>query len=197
MLSICLFGDGIGEGFFDSKKGGWVSRLSRTFEAPNEELTIYNCSVSGDSTREVLKRFKVESGAREPDIIIFALGVNDSWYFNNKKSQPNVSLEEFKKNIESLISKAHEMDANVTFIGPCNIDESKSMPVEWRPEVYYDNENIKKYNAEIKNICKKHNIKFIETFDLLKQDDFSDGLHPNSKGHKKIFDKILKEINLT
>lgn len=196
MVAICVFGDCVGEGFYDSRKGGWVACLSRYLKAPNEELTIYNCSVSGDRTREVLKRFKVESEAREPDIIIFALGINDSWYFNNNKSHQNISLEEFKKNIELLISKTRGMDSKIIFIGACNVDESKSRPVNWRPEVYYDNENIQKYNNEIKNICKKHNIRFIETFSLLKQDDFCDGLHPNSKDHKKLFDKILKEIDI-
>jgi lysophospholipase L1-like esterase len=29
MASICVFGDSIGEGYYDSKKGGWVSQLSR------------------------------------------------------------------------------------------------------------------------------------------------------------------------
>jgi lysophospholipase L1-like esterase len=31
--------------------------------------------------------------------------------------------------------------------------------------------------------------------DVLQKDDFIDGLHPNQKGHKKMFERIKKHLN--
>jgi len=194
MVSICVFGDSIGEGYYDSEKGGWVSQLSRFLKTPNDNLHIYNCSISGESTREVLIRFDTEIKAREPKTIIFALGTNDSWYFDNDKNKSNVPLNEFKKNVKLLILKSKKINAKIIFIGSPKVDESKVMPIPWRTEVFYDNNNIKKYNQAIKEICNEYKLEFIETFSLLEPKDFSDGLHPNTKGHTKLFEEIKKHF---
>jgi lysophospholipase L1-like esterase len=39
-------------------------------------------------------------------------------------------------------------------------------------------------------MCEKENLYFIDMFDLLKKNDLEDGLHPNAKGHEKIFEKV-------
>ena len=65
---------------------------------------------------------------------------------------------------------------------------------------YYDNESIKKYDLAIEKLCEKEGLVFISMFDLLENRDFADGLHPNSKGHKKMFDRIkqrLEEENIS
>ena len=139
-------------------------------------------------------RFDTEIGAREPATIIFALGTNDSWYFDNNKNKPNVSLDEFKKNLRILIVKSQETNARILFIGPPKVDESKVSPIPWRTEVSYDNDNIQRYNQAIRETCEEYRIEFIETFFLLKDSDFSDGLHPNTEGHTKLFEEIKKHI---
>lgn len=194
MVSICVFGDSIGEGYYDSEKGGWVSQLSRFLKIPNNNLHLYNCSISGESTREVLIRFDTEIKAREPKKIIFALGTNDSWHFDGDKNKPNVSLNEFKENLKALISRSKKINAKIIFIGAPKVDESKVMPIPWRKEIFYDNENIREYNKTLEQICKKYNLKFIETYNLLDNEDFSDGLHPNTKGHTKLFEEIKKQF---
>jgi len=65
------------------------------------------------------------------------------------------------------------------------------MPIPWlNEEEFYDNENIVKYNAVIKKISNNNNLPFIDLLDLLKVDELDDGLHPNSEGHKKMFEKV-------
>ncbi len=59
----------------------------------------------------------------------------------------------------------------------------------WR-DIYYTNENIKNYKNTMKDICEKHNIPFLDIFGLLTNEDLEDGLHPNSAGHKKIFEVV-------
>lgn len=194
MVSICVFGDSIGEGYYDSKKGGWVAQLKKYLQTPNEKLHIYNNSVSGESTREVLLRFDVEIKARKPKTIIFALGTNNSWFFDNDKRKPNVAINNFEENIRKLIEKSQQLNAKIIFVEAPKVDESKVMPIPWRTELYYDNKNIQKYNQVIETICKKKNILFIKTFSLLEKEDFFDGLHPNTKGHTKLYNEIKKHV---
>ncbi|MBU4142032.1 SGNH/GDSL hydrolase family protein [Patescibacteria group bacterium] len=76
------------------------------------------------------------------------------------------------------------------------IDESKVDPIPWLPEVSYKNEYIKRYDKIIKSVCAENKIAFIEIFEKLKKENcknlLEDGVHPNSKGHEKIFE-IVKD----
>jgi lysophospholipase L1-like esterase len=47
-----------------------------------------------------MKRFEVECIAREPDVILFAIGTNDSQYIQ-KKENPRVSLEKYQENLQN------------------------------------------------------------------------------------------------
>jgi len=188
--TICIFGDSITWGAFDPKKGGWVSRLKSYFEI-NEDynVEVYNQGVSGDDTDSLLARFKTECIARKPQIIIFAIGINDSQYMITKDN-PQVSLKKFQNNLIKLINQAKNFSSKIVFIGITKVEESKTMPVFWSSERFYDNNNIFKYNLIIKNLTKKLNLPFMDLFDLLSINDFEDGIHPNSNGHKKIFLKV-------
>jgi lysophospholipase L1-like esterase len=186
---ICAFGDSITWGACDIEKGGWVARLRGYLENNNFNVWVYNCGVSGANTDKLLKRFKVEALARRPNLIIFAIGINDSQYVNSKDN-PRVPLEKFQKNLQELINQAKEFTDQIVFVGLTKVDESKTMPIPWDPIKFYDRENIKLYNAKIKEVCEKNNLLFIEMFDLLNDSDLEDGLHPNSQGHEKMFLRI-------
>jgi lysophospholipase L1-like esterase len=93
--TICLFGDSITWGAWDPERGGWGARLRSYFETNNIEVNVYNCGVSGNNTDDLLQRFKVEATARKPNIIIFAIGINDSQYVNSKDN-PRVPIKNFK-----------------------------------------------------------------------------------------------------
>lgn len=71
-------------------------------------LFIYNLCIQGNTIREILNRFDFEAKFREPDTLIFQAGLNDSKYFDDNKNNPNVSLEEFSKNIMGLIITARK-----------------------------------------------------------------------------------------
>jgi len=183
---ICIFGDSIAWGAVDPKNGGWVAQLWRYFETNNDyDIAIYNQGVSGDNTNDLLARFKVECEAREPQIIIFAIGINDSQYVKTKDN-PRVSLEKFQNNLVELINQAKKFSDKIIFVGLTKVEESKLMPIPWSDEEkFYDNDNIVKYNAVIKKVCDENNFPFIDLLDLLEPNDLDDGLHPNSEGHKK------------
>ncbi len=127
--------------------------------------------------------------AREPEIIIFAIGVNDSSHRKSLNGN-RINFELFKENLETLIEKANLFTKKVVFIGITSVDENKTTPISWNMDVSYENKDIKKYNKAIKDLCEKNNLPFIEMYDLLNKDDLEDGLHPNSAGHEKMFKRV-------
>lgn len=185
MTRICVWGDSIAWGECDHKELGWVNRLKQ--EMYSLKKKVYNASISGDNSEKLIKRFEVECIARKPEIIIFAIGVNDSQYSINKDN-PRVSLEEYEKNMQEAITIAKRMVDRIICVGLTKVVESKVMPIQWDTTKYYDNENIKLYDEKLKLITTKQNISYVHMFDLLNEKkDFEDGLHPNAKGHEKMF----------
>ena len=77
--------------------------------------------------------------------------------------------------------------------------------LEFKPNKFYDNNNIAEYDKDLKlilendnilkELCDENKIKYIPMQDVLQKNDFIDGLHPNTKGHKKIFEQVKKYIN--
>lgn len=201
MTRICVFGDSIAYGAWDLD-GGWVQRLKRflsekTLSEPESWFIIYNLGISGDTTEEVLERIEPELNSRiredEETIIIFAIGINDSQYIHDKNSV-RVSPEKFKINLQSLINLAQKFTSKIIFVGLTPVNESKVDPIPWDANISYRNEYIQRYNDIIDSICKENRIHFIEIFDQWKNLNYNllleDGLHPNSKGHQKIFKTV-------
>lgn len=186
--TINIFGDSIVyAGYVDG--GGWVSRLKNYLEKRKDDyFEVYNLGITGDVTEGLLKRFKIENEARTPNVIMIAIGTNDASYVKSK-NENYVSLEKFENNLLEIIKQAKEFTDEIIFIGLIKSDESMVMPAPWATDFYYDNKNIEIYNSKIKEICEKNNLPFIEMLDLL-DDDLEDGLHPNSKGHEKMFLRI-------
>ena len=186
---ICIFGDSTAWGAWDMEKGGWVNRL--WFHVGKREgddyIEVYNCSVSGGTTDTILKRFESEAKIRNATTLIFQTGGNDASY----QATPDnflVSAEKFKQNLEEIIKRAKNITDSIIFTDLKNCDESKTMPVSWI-DIYYKNENIKKYSKIMEEVCHEQNVLFLDVPELA-NDEFEDGLHPNAKGHEKIFQAV-------
>ena len=196
---ICIFGTSITWGAWDPEGGGWVNRLRRYIELKMEskeiedKIIIYNLSVDGDNSDNIVKRFENEYKRRiayeAEDFIIFDVGINDSSYREGLKSN-KVSLKKYKENIKELINKSKKYTDNIIIIGITAVNSNITNPIPWDTDVYYKNENIKIYNKALLEICRQNNIDLIKMNGLIKREDLEDGLHPNSAGHEKIFQKV-------
>jgi lysophospholipase L1-like esterase len=105
--TICVFSDSIAWGACDYKRGGWVEKL-KVDMLKNSDIQVYNFGVCGNTTVNLLDRFQKEADIMNPEIIIFAIGINDSRYLGGSKVS-EVGLEEFKTNISILINQARKI----------------------------------------------------------------------------------------
>ena len=103
MTWLCVFGDSISQGYYDSEHMGWVNRT--ILSSWKKNIHIGNHSVSGGTTVEALKIMKPIFRAEWPKGIIFALGGNDA-RFTTTTNDNFVPLKEFSANIKKLIKLA-------------------------------------------------------------------------------------------
>lgn len=211
MTNLLIFGDSIPYGCWD-KSGGWVTELKQDLhqetlnEASDSEYLVYNLGISGDITKELLNRFEKEAKRRidkeQENIIVFQIGSNDScWLHQEEKNW--VSLENFKENLKQLIQLSKEFTDHVFFLTLTPVTESKVDPIPWDLDKSYLNEKVERYNQKLKQVCQEKEVDLIGIRSKFKQADYSqlleDGLHPNRKGHHKIYQLVkerLKEADL-
>ena len=195
-MEIIVFGDSITYGAWD-KEGGWVARLRRFIDEkyPEQHIT-YNLGISGDTSKDVLERVELEAKRRifeKSPLIIFQIGINDSAILSSKRNEEWISIKEFERNIKRLIFEARKITDNnkIFFVGHVFVDEKKTHPVPFDKNVTYTNDNVRKYNETVKEICDKEKIGFIDVLPDFKKQDLGhllqDGVHPTTSGHEIIF----------
>ncbi len=197
MTNLLIFGDSIAWGANDPA-GGWAARLRHWLAGETRAVVVYNLGVCGDTSADLLARFAAEFKARraavEPNPIIFAIGLNDTSRPAPRR-RVKISLSDFRQNIENLTEQALAFNEKIVFLGLTNIWPARVRDnFSFRQSRWYDNKTIAKYNQELKDFCAQHPLPFVDLFGLLTDKDLdkTDGRHPNSQGHKKIFDQVKK-----
>ncbi|MCC6711701.1 MAG: NUDIX domain-containing protein [Candidatus Pacebacteria bacterium] len=196
-MNICIFGDSITWGARLQFRIGWANLLRNHLEKVSDEFfSVYDLGIDKNTSTDLLKRFVSEADARNPEVIIFAIGTNDAAFIKTK-SQPITKLNIFKGNLKKLSDLAEKYTHRIIFVGLAKGDDKVTNPLpQSTTGKSYDKANIVKYSQAIKEICEKENLTFIDLQDILTDADFADGLHPNVAGHEKIFQAVTKKLDI-
>jgi len=191
MRKILIFGDSIAHGHNDLENGGWAGRLQNDLI----ESEITNFSLDGATTEDILRIIQSNKFERDNETtVIFAIGINDSALLRPRMT-PWVALDVFRANIEYLLLEARYFATKIIFVGLTKVNERFTRPVEWDPDVHYDNDVIKRYNLIVSEVCSKNNVPFIEVFNEIRPETMEDGVHPGPVGHEIIEKLILAKLN--
>ena len=146
MTTICVFGDSIAWGAFDKEAGGWADRL-KTALLPNGHQ-VYNLSIFGNTTEDVLRRMPAECIARHPDVVILAIGINDTQLMiESAIKTPRIGTEAFRNNMRTLLIQGKRYAKRVIVVGITQVDESRVKVLPWAPEKGYNNQRIQEFNT--------------------------------------------------
>jgi len=198
MTKLLAFGDSILWGAFDHEKGGWVERLKASLFG--KDFCVYNFGISCNDTSGILLKLKFQielmnKVEKEDYVILFSVGGNDARFFG-ERDKNKISLEKFEENLKEIIKISKNYSNKVIFMGFLQVDNSLTRPVPWTKNEFYENEVAIKYNDKLKEVCEDNNCDFIDVWNLLDiKEDLEDGVHPNSQGHKKIFEYMLDYLN--
>ncbi|WP_188051522.1 SGNH/GDSL hydrolase family protein [Flavobacterium sp. GP15] len=139
-----------------------------------------NRGISGQTTPQMLIRFRADVIALQPTVVIILAGINDI----AGNTGPS-SLEMIRDNIFSMVelAKANQIEVILCSVLPA-IDFS------WKPN-QQPIEKIKALNEIIKNYAQSNEIVYIDYYSVmvdahegLKKEYSNDGVHPNKMGYQ-------------
>ena len=194
-MIILIFGDSITWGRGLPTRVGWANLLRNSLEDINPKIHLYDLGIDGNTTQDLLGRIEVEALARKPDVIIWAIGVNDAAY-RYSEDKPLVDKSTFNSNLHQLVTFGEKYVSKQLFVGITMGDDTLTQPLpDSTTGKCYKKSRVLDYNDLIRIVCSEANIGFINISDALSDANFYDGLHPNIAGHEIIYQAVLPVIN--
>ena len=179
---VVFMGDSITEewsnlypGYFDTK--GYINR-----------------GIGGQTTPQMLIRFKPDVIDLEPDIVVILAGTND---IAGNTGDSNVKM--ITDNIFSMaeLARAHQIKVVLSSILPV-------FEYEWANEIKDVPATIDSVNNKLKKYVKDHGLVYLDYFSLmvdqrrgLNKDYTYDGVHPNQDGYilmSSLAEKVLSRL---
>jgi len=205
-MNLLFFGDSIVQGMWD-EKGGWASRIRQDIYSQHLEESMpfehYNMvflrgvsgDTSGDLKNRILKEVKDAAKSSSSEVtVVFSIGINDCSISNEEYE---VSKEEYRENLREIIDKSKNYADRIIAVGLTPVDEERLK--EEKSAAKHTNSEVRNYNEILREVCSDKEVKFVPLFDELQDDGgwnkkLFDGIHPNSKGHKQIYETVKKPI---
>ena len=170
---IVVLGDSISAGYGMPIEQGWVSLLQKKLLTYHSRYTIYNASISGETSAGGLARIDDLLNSQKPNIVLLQLGANDGLR--------GLSPIELKSNLEEITRRAQNIGASVLLL-------SMKIPPN------YGKRYVDIFYNVYPQLAKQLNITLVPFLledvalhkDLMQADD----LHPNAKAQAILADKI-------
>lgn len=197
MTRILFFGASIDHGFW-SKEGGWVQQLRREldkYSLENEEdYSLYNLSISGDTTERILERMENEIQARnnsEKLHIYLEIGGGNDSQVQLETGENWITRKEYRENAEACIEIAREYAYQVVLFTTTPVDESEVYPMPWKQTHGYLNSEKKDYTQILRALAQEKELPLIDFFSEIDEEawkkQLEDGVHPNTEGHRELY----------
>lgn len=132
----------VGEGLFDNVGHSYVRIVENMLATwyPEIKLRITNSGISGNTSRDLLARFKRDVVDLNPDWVSVCIGINDVWRQFDSPAIPDaqVSLEEYEENLEKMIVAVKEHVKGIFLMTPYYMEPNKKDWMRKRMDEYGD-----------------------------------------------------------
>lgn len=163
---------------------GWLNSHPEFFK----NRPYVNRGISGQTTPQMLLRFRQDVIDLKPSVVVILAGINDI-----AQNTGPMTLEETAGNIFSMAELAKVNNIKVVL---CSVLPAYDFP--WKPGLD-PAPKVVQLNALIKSYADSNNLSYVDYFssmadekDGLMKDLGDDGVHPNVKGYK-IMEPILED----
>jgi lysophospholipase L1-like esterase len=177
----------IGEGNLGEKLGtGYVHLVDALLTAtvPDHPYRCVNMGVSGDTVRELKRRWQTDVVALQPDALVIMIGINDVWrHFDrplNREAQ--ISHQEYRETLDELVRNCGVAPPSITLMAPYFIEPDRTEPMRRRMD---------EFGNILRELAGLHAATFVDTqqaFDAVLRHVHpmrlaNDRVHPNWAGH--------------
>jgi lysophospholipase L1-like esterase len=173
----------------DSITDGWGKKYGKFFPGK----PYINRGISGQTTPQMLIRFRPDVLAHKPKVVVILAGTNDI----SANTGP-MTLEETEGNLASMAELAKVHGIKVVMASVMPVCDYIRVQTERRPmeKIKALNEWIKAYAAKNKHVYLDYFTPMLDDKGMLKQELTYDGLHPNSEGYDVMMPLAAKAIGV-
>ncbi len=176
----------VGEGLYDGLGNGYVSLVDGLLRIslPDHPIRVVNMGTSGNTTRDLARRWQADVLDMEPDWLSVMIGINDVWrqFDSPLQKETHVLLDEYRETLDRLLQQAAPRLKGLLLMTPYFIESNRSDPMRALMD---------RYGMVVRELAEKYKAGFIDTqaaFDELLQHVHpmalaGDRVHPNLGGH--------------
>ena len=193
----------------------YSEHLQQMFHDQKIFIEVINAGVPGNTTALALQRFQKDVLNHNPSLVVIQFGINDSavdvWK-DPPIEKPRVELPVFLTDMESMIDRIQNQNGEVILMSPQRMSWSKkTRELYGKPPYVLDDEEgfnviLDTYVAGLRELAVRKNVRFIDINAAysMHPSDFGepysellnkDGMHPNDKGHKLVFDLLIEKLS--
>lgn len=186
-----------GEGLFGALGNGYVSYVDGLLQSVYPELGIrvVNKGISGNTVRDLKKRWEEDVLQQEPDWLSIMIGINDVWrqYDTPFIKDHHVYINEYKETLERLIQISKPVVKGLILMTPYYLESNEQDKMR---------QTMDQYGEVVKEIAKEYDCILVDTqaaFNEVLKELYSaalawDRVHPNAAGHMVITRALLGSI---
>jgi lysophospholipase L1-like esterase len=157
---------------------------------------IYNVSISGDTTRDVLQRLETEATRRGieqyPSVVAIAIGANDA--FRNDSGLRR-SLDSTESDLRDLLDEAREQAETMVLMGCTPVDPEDNSVSNTGYRI--GNKDLERIDDLKQAMSEGQNgVDFVDLCARLDTESFSrdDGIHPETDGHCRTYEAVREPL---
>ena len=173
-IGLCFVGDGFVAGYGDPKALGWVSRVVGRSPVADADLTAYNLGVRGESSADVMTRWRSECAprwaGRSERRLVVGVGATDI--------AAGITTARSRLNLANILDEATTTGIGTFVVGPT---PTLDADVNQRLEVLADAQA---------DVCARRSVPYVDCFHPLRDHDqwqsdlaAGDGVHPGQAGY--------------
>lgn len=171
-------------------------------------VKFLNKGVGGNTTTMAAERFSADVLAHQPKVVVIQFGINDSAVDVWKKppaTESRVSLDDYEKNLRSFVTQLQANGSKVIFMTPNQTRWSPKLRKLYGHAPYDPNSPqgftkvLQTYAERMRSVARDMNVPLVDIYaeyDAAElknspcEDLLLDGMHPSSKGHALVAEKL-------
>ncbi|WP_460940320.1 SGNH/GDSL hydrolase family protein [Spirosoma humi] len=191
---VVFFGDSITQAGVNP--GGYIDRLKKML--PAEQFELLGAGIGGNKIYDLFLRMDDDVLAKQPDVVIVWVGVNDVWH--KASYGTGTDPDKFVKFYEAVIRKLQAANAKVMLCTPAAIGEKTDFSNQ-------QDGDLNQYSQLIRDLAKRQNIPLIDLrkafleYNLKNNPDnkekgilTTDRVHLNEAGNQLVAEQMQKAL---
>jgi lysophospholipase L1-like esterase len=197
-VRIIFFGDSITEAGF--KPGGFIAKIGEALQQKGlaKDYELLGAGIGGNKVYDLYLRMEEDVMAKNPDVVVIWVGVNDVWH--KQLYGTGTDADKFERFYTAIIQKLKTKSIKIILCTPAAIGE----------KIDFTNQqdgDLNKYSQIIRVLAKNNNCGLIDlreifhTYELKNNPENKDmgiltvdRVHLNEQGNQLVADKMLESL---